>query len=393
MDTGDHVSAPVVIIGAGPYALSTAAFLERAGIRVQLYGQVMGFWHAMPEGMFLRSYYRASNIADPGDELGLPAFEKDTGRTLPRPIPLDDFIDYGHWFQEQAGLKVDPRYVTRLVGSRDGFGLELSDGASVEAQKVIVATGITPFGWVPPRFEGIDPSLVSHSSRHREYTGFQGKDVAIVGAGQSALESAAFLNEAGASTELLVRRSGLRFLRGELLYETRSGLGNLIYPAWGVGPPGVNWLMGQPAVFRLLPTVLSDPLARRAIRPAGAAWLRPRLEGVRISTERQIESIAANGAKVRLELNDGESRIVDHVVLATGYRIDLRRYTFLDPDVLARIRLTGAYPKLSATYESSVPGLHFVGAPAAASAGPGMRFVSHTGFTAEAVTRGLLRER
>jgi hypothetical protein len=174
------------------------------------------------------------------------------------------------------------------------------------------------------------------------------------------------------------------------LYETAGGIGNILYPAWGVGPPGVNWLMGRPSIFRLLPSPISDPLARRAIRPAGGAWVHPRLEGVQITTGRTIESVEVVGSEVRLGLDDGSERLIDHVLLATGYRIDLSRYSFLDRDLLARIRLTGAYPRLSSSYESSVPGLHFVGAPAAASAGPGMRFVSHTGFAARAISRRVL---
>jgi hypothetical protein len=94
---------------------------------------------------------------------------------------------------------------------------------------------------------------------------------------------------------------------------------------------------------------------------------------------------------MRLGLDDGTERVVDHVVLGTGYRVDLARYEFLDRDLLSQIRLSGDYPRLSAAFESSVRGLYFVGAPAAASAGPGMRFVSHTGLVAKAVTQGLLK--
>jgi hypothetical protein len=168
-------------------------------------------------------------------------------------------------------------------------------------------------------------------------------------------------------------------------------ISNIIYPAWGVGPPGVNWLMGRPAIFRRLPSWLGDPLARRAIRPAGAAWVHPRLEGARITTGRTVTSAQAVEGELRLGLDDGTERVVDHVVLGTGYRVDLARYEFVDRDLLSQIRLTGDYPRLSSAFESSVRGLYFVGSPAAASAGPGMRFVSHTGFVAKAVTQGVLK--
>jgi thioredoxin reductase len=387
------MSDVISVIGAGPYGLSTAAFLRGAGVEVRQFGEVMGFWKEMPRGMFLRSYFRASNIADPDDAFTLTAFEESVRRTLPRPIPLADFIEYGTWFQQQAGLAVDPRRVTNVAQDGAGFRVSLDDGETFEAERVIVAVGITPFPWMPPLYEELGPELASHTSEHRDYDAFRGKAVAVVGAGQSALESAAFLNEAGATTELLVRRAELRFLRGERLYETGSRVSNILYPAWGVGPPGVNWLMGQPAVFRLLPRAVSRPLAARAIRPAGAAWLRPRLEGVQVTAGRNVRSVGREGSTVRLELDDGSTRVVDHVVVGTGYRIDVRRYSFLDADLREKIKLRNGYPKLSAAYESSIPGLHFAGASAAASAGPGMRFVSHTEFTARSIAQGVTRRR
>jgi FAD-dependent urate hydroxylase len=385
-------SKPVAIIGAGPYALSTAAFLGRAGIETQLYGEVMGFWHTMPTGMFLRSYRRASNIADPEHALILPAYERAIGRRVPTPIPLADFIEYGHWYRQRAGIAVDPRMVRRLTWNRNSFRLVLTDGDTVESHDVVVAAGITPFAWRPPLFERINRGLVSHSSEHREYGAFERRQVAVVGGGQSALESAAFLREAGAATELIVRRPALRFLRGERLYETAGSISSMLYPAWGVGPPGVNWLMGLPTLFRLLPVRLREPLARRAVRPAGAAWVLPRLDGVRVTTGRTIVSVEPAEKELCLTLDDGTERIVDHVVLGTGYRVNLARYEFLDPDLLSQIRLQRGYPRLSSAFESSVRGLYFVGAPAARHAGPGMRFVSHTGFVGKAITQRILKQ-
>jgi hypothetical protein len=392
VDGESDMTKPLVIIGAGPYGLATGAFARHAGVQPQLFGEVMGFWHHMPDGMFLRSYFRASNIADPEQALTLTRFEEAIGRRLDRPIPLADFIAYGEWFAEQAKLDVDPRKVRRVSRDGDTFALTLDDGSTIDAERVVVATGITPFPWRPPLFSELAPGLVSHTSEHHSYDEFAGKQVAVVGAGQSALEAAAFLKRAGASPEVFVRGAGLRFLKGERLYESAGPLGNFLYPAWGVGPPGINWIMGRPSIFRLLPPRLAAPLARRAIKPAGAAWLHPMLEGIPITTGREIRAAVPENGRVRLELTDGGERVVDHVVLGTGYRLDVRRYDFLDPSLVERVRLrVDGYPRLSGSFESSVPGLYFVGAPAAASAGPGMRFVSHTDFVARAIAASLRR--
>jgi FAD-dependent urate hydroxylase len=378
----------VAIVGAGPYALSTAAFLREAGVEARVFGKVMGFWETMPQGMLLRSFRTASNIADPAGRLSLGHYESAAGRRIPSPLPLEDFISYGRWFQERAVPDVDPRLVTLVRRGDQAFELVLDDGEPVRARRVVVAAGIAPFAWRPPEFEDLGSELVSHSSQHRLFDEFTGRRVVVIGGGQSALESAALLHEAGADVEVLVRSRAIHFLRGERLYENAGGLRDLLYPPLGVGPPGLNIVMGTPRVYRVLPRALSAPLAYRTIRPAGAAWLRPRLADVKITMGQSVSSVAANGA-VRLKLGDASERVADHVVLGTGYRVDVRRYSFLDPALATSVRTSNGYPVLSRFFESSVKGLYFLGAVAAASAGPGMRFVSHTGPVAAAVTRSV----
>jgi hypothetical protein len=377
----------VMIIGAGPYALALSAHLRACGVEPKLHGEVMGFWKTMPETMFLRSYYRASSIGDPQGRLTLDDYERARGHGVPRPIPLADFIDYGEWFATTAGIQPDCRFVTHVTRKQNEFEVTVETGETITARRIVVAAGITPFAWKPRLFERIPHTLASHTSDHRQFDDFEGKRVIVVGAGQGALETTACLIEAGAETELLVRRPDLRFLRGERLYDTAGFVSRVAYPSWGVGPPGVNWVMGRPSLYRWLPRLASDPMARRAIRPAGAAWLRPRLESARVTTGRAIVTAESENSHLRLRLDDGSIRLVDHAILGSGYRIDIRRYDFLDSHLVADIRLVGSYPRLSSAFESSVPGLYFVGAPAAASAGPGLRFVSHTGLVASTVSR------
>jgi NADPH-dependent 2,4-dienoyl-CoA reductase/sulfur reductase-like enzyme len=383
-------ASDVAIVGAGPYALSTAAFLREAGAEVRVFGKVMGFWETMPEGMFLRSFRTASSIADPAKGLSLEAYERATGKTIPSPLPLDDFIAYGRWYQEQTVPDVDPRLVTHVRRDDEEFQLTLGDGESVRARRVVIAAGIAPFAWRPPEFAGLGPDRASHSSEHRVFDRFSGQRVVVIGGGQSALESAALLHEAGASVEVLVRGQSVHFLRGERVYENAGLLRDLLYPPLGVGPPGLNLFMGMPRVYRLLPRMVGAPLAYRTIRPAGAAWLRPRLADVEIDLGRSVTSASASNGGVRLTLGDGSERAADHLLLGTGYRVDIRSYDFLDPGLAAAVRTTNGYPVLSRFFESSVDRLYFLGAVAAVSAGPGMRFVSHTRPVAVAVTKSVV---
>jgi glycine/D-amino acid oxidase-like deaminating enzyme len=386
--TGD---CEVAIVGAGPYALSTASFLHAAGVDARVFGEVMGFWETMPRGMFLRSFRTATNIADPGSNLTLAQYELSTGSPLPRPLSLEAFIAYGRWFRQRAVPEVDPRLVTQIERQGQTFVLTLTDDEQVRARRVVVAAGIAPFAWWPTEFRGLSPELVSHSSEHRLFDGFRGSRVVVVGGGQSALESAALLHEAGAEVEVLVRAQAIHFLRGERVYANAGVLRNMLYPPFGVGPPGLNVVMGLPGVYRTLPRALGAPLAYRAIRPAGASWLRPRLADVEITLGRSVATATALDSSVRLRLTDGNERLVDHVLLGTGYRIDIRGYGFLDASIESAVRTRNGSPLLSSSFESSVAGLHFLGAVAAASAGPGMRFVSHTGLAAAAVAGSVLR--
>jgi len=99
-----------------------------------------------------------------------------------------------------------------------------------------------------------------------------------------------------------------------------------------------------------------------------------------------VISAAPAGDRVTLKLQDGTERRVDHVLLATGYRVDIARYSFLSEDLLKSIRRIDGFPQLDAGFETSMAGLHFLGAPAAWSFGPLMRFVAGASFASRALT-------
>ena len=93
----------------------------------------------------------------------------------------------------------------------------------------------------------------------------------VVGGGQSALESAALLSEAGATVEVITRAPRIRWLqRSAWLHRY---LGAVLYPPTDVGPPGLNWIVALPDLFRRFPAATQERIAYRSIRPAGAAWL------------------------------------------------------------------------------------------------------------------------
>ena len=386
----NNLTPQVAIIGAGPYGLAAAAHLRAVGLEACVFGRVMEFWqNQMPTGMLLRSSWEASHIADPDRRLTLDRYQTSRSVALSKPIPLGSFIDYGRWFQQQVAPDLDERRVKRLEHTGEGFRLSLEDGECVQATRVVVATGIAPFAQRPRQFDALPPALVSHTSEHRDLRRLGSGPVVIVGGGQSALESAALLAEAGADVEVIVRKSDIHWLDQKLawLKSEANPVRRLFYPPTDVGPPGLNWIVATPGLFRRLPFPLQEKVAYRSIRPAGAGWLLPRIGGVRFTTGRAITAVSSASGRIRLKLDDGSERCVHHVLLATGYRVDVALYDFLAPELLKRVRRVDGYPLLGPGFESSLSGLHFLGAPAARSFGPVSRFVSGTPYAARELAR------
>ena len=380
----------VAILGAGPYGLAVASHLRNAGVDARVFGRPMSFWQEnMPAGMLLRSNWSATNISDRHGELSLEAYQADTGTSFTTPVPLTDFVEYGLWFQRQAVPDVDTRLVDLVERNGAGFRVSLEDGQSLEARRVVVSAGIGPFAWVPPTLSGLPPSLVTHASAHRDLASFAGKQVLVIGGGQSALESAALMHESAADVEVLVRSPHVIWLRGGTIHRKLGRATPIFYGPTDVGPIGISRLLAQVGLCRQLPDAVMRPMARRAIRPAGSRWLVERLAEVPITTDRSVGSAEEVDGRVRVELDDGSVRVVDHVLCGTGYRIDIERYEFLPSDLLQMINRANGYPHLGEGLESSVPGLHFVGAPAAWSWGPVMRFVSGTWFTGQALAKAV----
>jgi FAD-dependent urate hydroxylase len=387
------MNCDVAIIGAGPYGLSAAAHLRTIkGLDVHVFGEPMSFWERhMPLGMILRSNWTATQIADPHHTLTLEAFRTVSGNHLSHPVPLDRFIQYGQWYQRQAVPDLDRRQICQLETNSRGFRLVADDGQAIHARRVVIAAGIGSFARRPEEFETLPLSLASHTSEHRDLRQFAGKQVLVIGGGQSALESAVLLHESGAQAEVVTRSRRIHWLQGRLskTLHHRSGtfVRHLLYAPTDVGPAGLSQLMARPDLLNHLPRGLRDKLWKRSVRPAGAGWLVNRLKDVPTRLGSSVVSVTAQGERAKVRLSDGTERMVDHVLLGTGYRVDISKYDFLSPKLRESISRHNGYPRLRAGLETSVEGLHILGAPAAWSFGPLMQFVSGTHYASRALTR------
>lgn len=382
----------VIIIGAGPFGLSGAAYLKDKGLGVGLFGDPMSFWRDhMPAGMYLRSNWEASHISDPHRRLTLDHFQADMGAQFKQPIPLERFIEYGQWYQQKAVPDLVPRQVCELAKNGNGFTVKLSDGNTAKSKRVIVATGIAHFPWMPKEFEGLPPSHVTHSSDHCDLSRFRGRDMLVIGGGQSALDAARILHTYDAKVEVVARQQQIRWVGENAWLHHLGFLSWCLYSKLDVGPAGISRLVGFPNLFRRLPRGWQDRISLRSIRPAGTGWQRPQLAKVSMTTDCYATSVEIQGDRVSVKLNDGSERLVDHVIVGTGYRVDVRRYKFFNPGIQNSLKTVSGSPVLARGFESSVPGLHFVGKPAGWSFGPVLNFISGSHFAGAELARAIRR--
>ncbi|MDQ3762042.1 MAG: NAD(P)-binding domain-containing protein [Actinomycetota bacterium] len=389
----------IAIVGAGPYGLSLGAHLRAAGMPFRQFGLPMQLWRtAMPAGMFLKSQGFASNLSDPAGKHTLRAFCESTGREYADyglPVALETFVAYGDWFRRAEVPQLEELMVTDVTRAGGHYELTLSDGRTALAHKVVVATGVQHFAHVPGTLAPLPAQVCTHTCAHDDLGVFAGREVAVVGAGQSALESAALLHESGARVTVLARAPGLVW-NGNPLPDLRSIRRRLREPEAPLGSGWSTWFYStQPHLFRRLPAARRVRTARTALGPAGAFWLRPRVEG-KIRTlvghsVRWAEPEPAGGVRLGVQVNGGGATEItaDHVLAATGYRTDLDRLSFLDGRLRSTMQTLAGSPDVGPDFQSSVPGLYFIGPAVASTFGPVMRFVYGADYAARTVTRAL----
>ncbi|MEV7194003.1 FAD-dependent oxidoreductase [Streptomyces sp. NPDC093510] len=390
----------LLIVGAGPYGLSVASHAAAAGLDVRVFGRTMASWRDhMPRGMFLKSEPWASDLSDPAGRYGLAAYCAREG--LPaehgRPLPVEHFASYGCWFAEQAAPPVDERLISSVRTCPGGYEARTEDGEIHHARAVALAVGVLPFTEIPPAVRGLSGAHVSHSSHHADLLRFRGKDVTVLGAGQAALETAALLAEQGTRVRILARspRVSWNTLPPPRQRPWRE---SLRAPHTGLGCGWRNkFYADTPGAFRRLPESARARVAAGALGPAGAWWVRDRVEaGVEVRVGHRVEAAEPAGSRVRVRTGSttgGGLRFeTDHIIAATGFRATTHRIGVLPPDVRGRLRsLADGTPFVGDRFESSLPGLFLAGLTTASSFGPAMRFVYGASFTAGRLVKGVER--
>ena len=392
----------IAIVGAGPYGLSIAAHLRAKGVSFRIFGVPMRTWREnMPAKMFLKSDGFASNLSEPQSSFTLKDFCEEQkipydDRTIP--VRLETFIAYGASFQNRFVPGLEEKQVVTMESCPEGFRLTLEDGSNATARKVVLAVGISHFLHLPAQFAQLPREFVTHSSAHSSLDRFRSRKVTVIGAGASAMDIAALLDDVGAKVTVVARRQAISF-HNPPSSKPRSLWQRVRNPSSGIGTGARSRFYTDAALlFHYFPERIRLRIVATHLGPAAGWAVKDRIVGrIPLVVGTRVESAAIRDGSVHLQLikSDGtkSTHMTDHVIAATGYKVDLGRLAFIKEPLLARIRSVENTPILSSNFESSVPGLYFVGIAAANSFGPVLRFAFGTDFVAHRISKHLAKNR
>lgn len=373
----------LLVIGAGPYALSTAALAREQGIETTVLGRPLDFWRRhMPKDMFLRSGpdwhldgAELHTLENYLEERGIAHGDVD-------PIPIGVFLDYTDWFRQAKGLEIREDYVRNMVRADAAFEAELTDGERIVADAVMCAPGIRHYAQSPAWVLALEEGRAAHTCELVSFEELAGMRVLIIGGRQSAYEWAALIRESGAERIDIVHRHPVPH------FERVS---------WKFIDPHVEATANVPGYWRKLPKSDQEAIIRRfweVGRLTLEPWLTPRLdwEGIHRWPHSEVVSAATIDGELEVTLSNAERLVVDRVVCASGYRADLRRVPYL-AGVIDEVELADGFPVLSESFETSLPGLYITGFSATRDFGPFFGFVKGSPTSAKLVVRDLLSGR
>ena len=276
------------------------------------------------------------------------------------------------------------------------------------AQEVVIGVGVDPFKYLPPNLCNIPPELISHSGEYGPIERLAGKDVAVLGSGASATDLAVLLHDKGANVSLMARATELPFMptpeEKKIIFaklrqfaSPLKSIKRLLSPHSCIGS---SWLLKfcaeAPQIFHKLPEKTRLEIVRSELGPSGHWAIEDHLdEHINLYLGHNLDAVESLNGKLNLHLSSHqgtkESIRADHLIAATGYKIDLTKLEFLK-NLIPDINMVENTPILSSNYETSLPGLFFIGPASANSFGPVNRFVCGAVHPARRITEHLKKK-
>jgi FAD-dependent urate hydroxylase len=374
------VVSELLVVGAGPYALSTAALARERGIDTTVIGAPMGFWREnMPDDMFLRS--GPDWHLDPSGVHTLQAYLEEHGiaRATVDPIPIRVFLEYCEWFQRATRVDVRDELITTLANTNGQFEATLTGGDRIVAQAVVCTPGIRHYSQLPDWASSLPPGRATHTCELVRFDDLAGSRILIVGGRQSAYEWAALLREHGAERIDIVHRHAVpKFER----------------VSWKFVDAHVENTVTIPGYWRRLPPSSQEAIAQRfweVGRLTLEPWLLPRLDwdGLHRWPGTEVVETRASPGELAVVLSNSQRLSVDHIVFASGYRADLSRVPYL-AGLLDELDLANGFPVLDEAFGTNLAGLYIPGFSATNDFGPFFGFVRGCPAAATLIVQDLL---
>ena len=360
----------------------------------------MEFWLKIARGSrnrYLKSFGFGTNIYTPEERYSFVEYCLERGVESFEPCAISDFAEYGLWVQQSIIPNVERVDVSSVSTFDGGYHLTLVNGDELLAKCVVIATGLTSFAVHLAELSQLPKHVVSHTSEISDYSALAGSDVCIVGAGQSALEAAALLHEAGARPRLLVRESEV--LWNKRILQKRPLWHRLRSPVTGLGTGPKAWFLTKfPNVVHYAPDKWRTGFVAHHLPAEGAWWLRDKVENyIPINLNSRLVGASERQGKVVLTIRDvgGDEEQIDcdHVVVGAGFKANVDKLSILSPALRASVRRIEGAPRLDRHFESSAKGLFFIGPVSALSFGPLFQFVIGASYAAPCLSTYLAATR
>lgn len=368
----------VLIIGAGPYGISLFNELTRQNISCLMVGIPFSLWmHHMIPRLNLRSNILASEIYSIDKRFSwqnyFKSLELDLNIDKRMRIPVAWFQNYARWVWDQLPEKKIEEKIIHLEDNQNTFFATTQSGINIEAEKVVIATGVGNHLFIPPSLQILSKERVAHSYHTKQYENNKNNKILVIGAGQSAADTLIALSPINNMT--WVHRKPVIYYHEPL--NIPQSIFNIIHhltPVFYYFPRTINKLFGYKFTA---PTI--DPIVKDKINTSHVQEFNLSIEDLKLEE--------VNGEIISHTLDQSFHQIIS----CTGFHFQLGNYKFLDPGIKNKILVNKRnVPILNWQFETSVPGLFMIGGIAEFSHGPAARFMMGCRQTTLNVSRALL---
>lgn len=370
----------VLIIGAGPYGIALADYLDHHNVDFVICGVPFELWfnHTL-DSMSIRSDRLASQIFSEKREYDLTQFifnhyPRNAREIIKVRLDIHLFRKYLQSVLNRIKFPIIHEKVDHLEEQQNGFKARLSDGRRIEATHVVLASGIQNHRYMPEVFDRLESENIVHTYYVQQYSHWKNKKVLIVGTGQSAAEAVAHLADDN--------RIWWQQRKDPVFYSEPINLPKPIF----------NFFLNLSSQFFYLPGSMKRSLGKKFVETTITPDMQLCL------SHKNVQVIHGDVNKMGLKIAGDEiiaeknGFVFDGIVSATGYRYQVRTIGYLSKALIQKLdTIDGKIPHLNRVFQTSVKNLFMIGGITEPVFGPSQRFMIGNQFAAKTVGKYLCR--